>query len=356
MSAALHLANEPSTLDLRLATIQALLDDPEVTEITINRPGTVRVERGSSWETLEMPAIDHAWCDDLAKLLANFSDQHITSAKPLLGAELPGGQRVQIVAPPAVAAGTVSVTIRRPPQQVLTVGQLIDGGAFTDTRCEQSVLLCGDERTRLEAALSDDDQTLLDLFRKRDWAAFLQQAVLCRKNIVSSGATSSGKTTLGNALAALIPHDERVITVEDVAEMRLPHPNQVNLFYPKGGNGVSQLVPRDLLEAVLRMRPDRVLLAELRGDETFFFIQNVLNSGHPGTITTVHATRAKLVFKRLALMIKGSAEGGGIDMPDILDTLYALVDVVAQMKRTPSGRRVVSEVYFDPAFAAHKLG
>ena len=144
--------------------------------------------------------------------------------------------------------------------------------------------------------------------------------------------------------------------VEDVAEMRLPHINQVNLFYPKGANGVSKLQPRDLLEATLRMRPDRVLLAELRGDETFFFIQNVLNSGHPGTITTVHAARAKLAFRRLALMIKGSGEGAGLDLDVIFSNLYALVDIVVQMERLPGGRRVASEVYYDPEFALRQLG
>lgn len=208
----------------------------------------------------------------------------------------------------------------------------------------------------MEAALPEVDWRMLDLFRKRKWNAFFTAAVQKRKNIVSSGATGSGKTTLSNALAALIPSNERIITIEDVAEMRLPHSNQVNLFYPKGANGVSKLKARDLLEATLRMRPDRVLLAELRGDETFFFIQNVLNSGHPGTITTVHATRAKLAFRRLALMIKGSVEGAGLDLADITDNLYTLVDIVVQMERQPDGRRVATEVYYDPAFAARQLG
>jgi type IV secretion system protein VirB11 len=213
-----------------------------------------------------------------------------------------------------------------------------------------------EERARIEDTLSEREHTLLDMFRRHDWRAFFKAAVEGRKNIVSSGATGSGKTTLGNALAAMIPQNERIITVEDVPEMRLAHPNQVNLFYPKGENGVSKLKARDLLEACLRMRPDRVLLAELRGDETFYFIQNVLNSGHPGTITTVHASRAKLAFRRLALLIKGSSEGAGLDLADITDNLYALVDIIVQMERLPDGRRIATEVYFDPAFAARQLG
>lgn len=347
---------ETSTVVLALEPLSGFLADAGITEIVINRPGVVAVERAGRWESHQLPALDFDWCLDLAKLLRNRASQDITEAQPLLGAQLPDGQRVQVVIPPAVPGGTVSITIRRPSTRVLSLLELADAGTFGTVAREQSLLLDGDERARLEAALQARDRELLDLFRAGEWERFFALAVAGHKNIVSSGATGSGKTTLGNALAALIPPHERVVTVEDVPEMRLPHENQVNLFYPKGGNGVSRLEPRDLLEAALRMRPDRVLLAELRGDESFFFIQNVLNSGHPGTITTVHATRAKLAFRRLALMIKGSPEGGGLDLSDITTTLHALVDVVVQMERRPDGQRVAAEIYFDPAFAMRQLG
>jgi len=347
---------EKSTVFLALEPLSDLLADAGVTEIVLNRPGSVLIEREGRWESHSRPALDFDWCLDLAKLLRNRANQDITEAQPLLGAQLPDGQRVQIVIPPAVPVGTVSITIRRPGSQVLALRELIDAGTFSATRCEQSLLLKPEERAALESTLPDTDLELLGMFRSSDWERFFSLAVGKRKNIVSSGATGSGKTTLGNALAAMIPLQERIVTVEDVPEMRMPHENQVNLFYPKGGNGVSKLAPRDLLEAALRMRPDRVLLAELRGDESFFFIQNVLNSGHPGTITTVHATRAKLAFRRLGLMIKGSQEGSGLALEDITTTLHALVDIVVQMERLSDGRRVATEVYFDPAFAIRQLG
>jgi type IV secretion system protein VirB11 len=348
--------DDVSTLALHLRPISVHLDDESVTEIVINRPCEVLLERSNGWEVVKNAAISHQWCDGLAMLLRNRANQDLAEDWPLLGAQMPGGLRVQVVIPPAIEAGRVSFTTRRPIGKSLSMEEIVDSGAFENTRCEQSLLLTPKERARIEASLPDKERNMLDLFRTRQWDAFFRTAVEGRKNIVSSGATGSGKTTLGNALAAMIPKDERIITVEDVAEMRLPHVNQVNLFYPKGANGVSKLKPRDLLEATLRMRPDRVLLAELRGDETFFFIQNVLNSGHPGTITTVHATRAKLAFRRLALMIKGSAEGAGLDLDDIYANLYALVDVVVQMERLPGGRRVAAEVYYDSAFAARQLG
>lgn len=345
-----------STLDLHLEPIDAYLADETVTEIVINRPGEVLLERSKGWETVLNAALSYSWCDGLTMLLRNLANQDLKEDWPLLGARLPGGLRVQVAIAPATEAGRISLTVRRPMSKVMAMSEIINNGAFESTRCEQSLLMGPEERARIEAALPAGERATLDLFRKRDWAAFFKASVEVRRNIVSSGATGSGKTTFGNALAAMIPLDERIITIEDVAEMRLPHSNQVNLFYPKGANGVSKLKPRDLLEATLRMRPDRVLLAELRGDETFFFIQNVLNSGHPGTITTVHATRAKLAFRRLALMIKGSGEGAGLDLADIKDNLYALVDIVVQMERLPGGRRVASEVYYDPAFAARQLG
>jgi len=349
-------SQEKSTVLLALEPLSDFLADAGITEIVLNRPGVVAIERQGRWEFHPRPALDFDWCMDLAKLLRNRASQDITEAQPLLGAQLPDGQRVQVVIPPAVPGGTVSITIRRPASQVLSLRELSSAGTFKGTKREQSLLLDREERGTLESSLPDADREMLGMFRSGDWERFFSLAVSRRKNIVSSGATGSGKTTLGNALAALIPLQERIVTVEDVPEMRMPHENQVNLFYPKGGNGVSKLAPRDLLEAALRMRPDRVLLAELRGDESFFFIQNVLNSGHPGTITTVHATRAKLAFRRLALMIKGSREGNGLDLSDITTTLHALVDIVVQMERLPDGRRVATEVYFDPAFAMRQLG
>lgn len=345
-----------STLDLHLEPVARFLKDDTITEIVINRPGEIMLERRGGWETVQNASISYAWCEGLTMLLRNRANQDITESWPLLGAQMPGGLRVQVVVPPAVEAGKISLTTRRPIVKVLSMNEIIDSGAFENTHCEQSLLLSQDERTRLEDSLPAGDIALLAMFRKKNWKAFFKTAVEGRKNIVSSGATGSGKTTLGNALAAMIPLNERIVTIEDLPEMRLPHPNQVNLFYPKGENGLSRLKARDLLEASLRMRPDRVLLAELRSNETFFFIQNVLNSGHPGTITTVHASRAKLAFRRLGLLVKGSEEGAGLDLADISENLYALVDVVVQMERLPDGRRVSTEVYFDPAFAARQLG
>ena len=350
------MSREPSTLEIHLAPLKQFLQDSAVTEIVINRPGEVLTERQAGWNTHQVPEITFDWCMDVAKLVANGASDSIDEEMPLLSAQLPGGERLQVVIPPTVIAGTVSLTIRRPATTVMTLDATIASGAFENTRCVQSLRFGGEERADIEGNLPAADRQLLEVFHGRNWPQFLALAIRRRKNLIVSGRTGSGKTTLGSALASLIPENERLITVEDVREMRLPHANAVSMIYTKDARGVATVTPKQIFEANLRMRPDRVLPAELRGDESFFFVQNVLNSGHPGTITTLHANSAKLVFKRLAMMIKTSREGSGISLPDILEMLYALIDVTVQMEPTESGQRVVTEIYFDPAYAQKMIG
>lgn len=350
------MSHELTTLELHLGPLRAFLDDRTLTEIVINRPGQVMTEGPNGWTSHEVSDVSFQWCHELAKLIANDTKQSIDASLPLLSAQLPTGERIQACLPPIVPQGTASFTIRRPSETVFTLEELIEKGVFEKTRLEQSILLSKEERDQLEDDLPDDDKELLVLFRKRDWLQFFTKAVQIRKNIINSGQTGSGKTTFANALIRLIPAEERLITVEDVREARLTQDNKVSMVYSKDGKGLSKATPKQLFEANLRMRPDRVLPAELRGDETFFFLANVINTGTPGTITTVHANSAKLVFLRMSLMIKASSEGASLDRADILEMLYTSVDVVVQMERAPNGRKFVKEVYYDPAFARKQMG
>lgn len=350
------MSRELSTLEIHLLPLQRFLDDAKVTEIVINRPCEVMTEGADGWSRHDIPEATYAWCLDVAHLVANRASDAISEEMPLLSAQLPQGERLQVVIPPTMPVGTVSLTIRRPATQAMTLDQIFDSGAFQHTRPVQSLRLGPEERQEIENGLPEIDRKLLSLFRTRKWKEFFVLAITKRKNLIVSGRTGSGKTTLGNALVSLIPANERLITVEDVREMRLQHQNAVSMVYTKDARGVAKVTPKQIFEANLRMRPDRVLPAELRGDEAFFFIQNVINSGHPGTITTLHANSAKLAFMRLSLMIKASPEGSGIGREDILEMLYALIDCVVQMEPTESGQRVVSEIYFDPAFAQKMIG
>ena len=158
----------------------------------------------------------------------------------------------------------------------------------------------------------------------------MRLAVRSRKNILVSGPTGSGKTTWTKALIREIPSSERLVTIEDARELVLDrHPNHVRLFYSKDDQGVARVTPKQLLESCLRMKPDRILLAELRAEEAFDYLRNV-NSGHPGSITSVHATSAELAFEQLVLLVKQNPGGRELARSDIKSLLYLLIDVVIQ--------------------------
>jgi type IV secretion system protein VirB11 len=195
--------------------------------------------------------------------------------------------------------------------------------------------------------LDAGEAALLDLLANQRYEEFIRAAVLARKNIIVSGPTGAGKTTYTKALVREIPADERLIAIEDARELVLDrHPNHVRLFYSKGDQGLAKVQPKDLLEACLRLRPDRILLAELRGGEAYEYLRNV-NSGHPGSITSVHAASAELAFEQLMLLVKQSPGAQDLSRADIKQLLYLMVDVVIQFG-IERQRRFISQVWYDP--------
>ena len=304
---------------------------PELTELCINRPQEAFIERRSGWARIPLPFATFEWCGQVARLIAASTQQRVTAENPLLSASLPTGERVQVVLPPATSAGTVALTIRKPSDRVLSLDVLADSGLFA--RCEIA------ERP------AASEEVLRDLYARREIKAFLRAAVRARKNILVSGPTGSGKTTLTKGLLLEIPPEERLITLEDAKELMLDeHPNSVRLFYSKDGQGQATVTPKQLLEACLRMRPDRILLAELRSDEAYYYLRNV-NSGHPGSITSVHASSARLAFEQLTLLVKESPAGREMKREDIQSLLYQLIDVVVQCG-VEKQRRFVKEIWY----------
>jgi type IV secretion system protein VirB11 len=180
-----------------------------------------------------------------------------------------------------------------------------------------------------------------------EFEAFMRLAVRSRKNIVVSGPTGSGKTTWTKALIREIPGDERLVTIEDAKELILDrHPNHVRLFYSKDDQGLARVTPKQLLESCLRLKPDRILLAELRAEEAFDYLRNV-NSGHPGSITSIHAASAELAFEQLVLLVKQNPGGRELARADIKSLLYMLVDVVIQFG-VERHQRFIKEIWYDP--------
>ncbi len=320
-------------LERYLEPLAPYLADQSLTEIVVNRPGEVFLEGPSGWARREAAALTDEHLLHLATAAAGFTKQDISAERPIVSTTLLGDERCQIVLPPAVPAGTVSLTIRKPAALTMSLGKLEEARLFDDVRAANE-------------ELSADEHSLLALKEAGKWRAFLELAVLSRRNILISGATGSGKTTLSKALVAAIPREERLLTIEDAAELVVPHPNCVRLLYAKDGQGLSKIGPRELLESCLRMRPDRILLQELRDGTAFFYLRNV-NSGHPGSITTVHADSARLAFEQLTLLVKESAEGRDLHRDDIRSLLLLLVDVVVQMQKR-DGRYRITEIYYDP--------
>ena len=326
---------ESSALDLTLRALRPVLTDRDVTEICINRPGEAYVETREGWRSVPIDFATFDWCHSLARLVANSTRQRIDGETPLLSAALPGGERIQIVLPPATTPGTVAITIRRPADEIWTLEELEARGVFRATRRASEV----------------PDETETELVRRldaKDYQGFLRLAVARRRNILVSGPTGSGKTTFTKALIREIPPDERLITIEDAKELVLDrHDNHVRLFYSKDDQGLARVTPKQLLESCLRMKPDRILLAELRGEEAFDYLRNV-NSGHPGSITSIHAASAQLAFEQLVLLVKQSRAGQELAREEIKNLLYLLIDVVVQFG-IEHRQRCIKEIWYDPA-------
>lgn len=316
-----------------LEPIRPGLETPGVTDLVINRDGEFGVEVGGVWRWRQAPELTGNWLTTLAKAAAAWSGQDIDAPSPICSTTLPDGERCQIVLPPA--AGAPCFTIRRPSGRRFTLQDLAASGYFESGVAAE------------DGPRSAGQQVLLDLWTARRWPDFLREAVLKRCNILVSGATGSGKTTLAQTLADLIPADERLITIEDVRELQLSQHNCVHLLYAKDGQGISKLGPKALLESALRMRPDRILLQELRDEAAFFFLRNV-NTGHPGSITTIHADSAELAFEQLVLLIKEARAGASLGRDEILKLLHRLIDVVVQLRRV-DGRYQLAEVWYGPA-------
>ena len=321
------------------APISRHLERGDVTELVINEPGVIGLETRAGWEWHDEPALDNAALMTLAKLIAGCTKQDVNAEYPIVSSVLPGGERAQVVVPPAVEQGFVSITIRKASGVSMDIDDFERAGLFSEVRAK--------------GLHEEVDAKLLTLRAAGDWKAFFKLAVEARKNILISGATGSGKTSFSKGLIKLIPDYERILTIEDTRELVVAQRNRVHMMYAKDGNGLQKAGAKELLESALRMRPDRILLQELRDGTAFFYLRNV-NSGHPGSITTVHANTAEGALEQLTLLVKESEGGNDLDRHDIRALLRALVDIVVQMDRLPPedgrpARYRMTEVWFDPA-------
>jgi pilus assembly protein CpaF len=286
--------------------LQPLLDDPEITEIMVNGPQQVYIERDG--KTIKSEVVfednDHILrvIDSIVKPLGRLVD----ADRPTVDARLPDGSRVNAVVMPVAIDGP-AITIRKFSKESLTIEQLIKFGSITAMMAE-----------------------------------FLQACVVARLNIVISGGTGSGKTTLLNILSSYIPEEDRIVTIEDAAELRLQQEHIVRLeTKPPKADGSGAVTVRDLVRNSLRMRPERIVVGEVRGGEALDMLQ-AMNTGHDGSLTTLHANNPRDAVSRLETM----ALMAGIDLPlrVVREQIASAVDLIVQQTRLRDGTRKVTQI------------
>lgn len=328
MTAATHIGKSGVYLQAFLAPLADWIDRTDVTDVLVNRPGEVWFEtREGGLARTDAPAVTAPMLRRLAQQIAASSSQAVNREHPLLSATLPGGARVQVVAPPATR-GHLALAVRKHDVSDLTLDDYDRAGAFNVQRD------AGDR--------SDADARLSDLLANADVRGFLREAVKSGKNIVISGGTGSGKTTLLNALLKEVPHDDRIIIIEDSPEVHVSQPSAVGLIAVRGELGESKVGMEDLLQAALRMRPDRLLLGEIRGPEAISFLRAV-NTGHPGSMTTVHANSPEGALEQIALMAMQARVN--LSRSDVIDYAMSVIDVIVQLSKA-GGKRHVSSIRF----------
>ncbi|MCE5168814.1 CpaF family protein [Paenibacillus profundus] len=289
-----------------LDALQPLVDDPEITEIMINSHHELFIERSGCMEKLTLGFESRDKLEDIIQAIVSQVNRVVNESSPIVDARLPDGSRVHVVLPPIALKGP-TVTIRKFPAQPLTMEDLVDIGAING-----------------EAAL------------------LLQTLVQAKYNIFISGGTGSGKTTFLNALSQYIPDDERVITIEDAAELQIRTvPNLVSLETRNANSeGKGAITIRELIRASLRMRPNRIVVGEVRGAEALDMLQ-AMNTGHDGSLSTGHSNGTKDMLSRLETMV---LSGAHLPIVVVRQQIASALDIIVHLARMRDGTRKVMEI------------
>lgn len=299
--------------------ISELLALPDVSDVAINRAHEIWWQQGQGgWQMKDAPLLSHRECMSLAKGLATYHGRDIKPESPIKTVELPLGERGLLVIPPGCERNTVSMTFRKPSLTRYTLDDYINTGRFENVNV----------RDQFQTEIEPWQKELKQAVKRKDWRYVFKEIVAQRLNIIVFGGTGSGKTTFAKAIVDMYPFTRRMLTIEEVNELKLPyHPNHVHLIY---GDFVTA---KELVTAAMRMKPDHVFLAEITGDEAWDYI-TLLNTGHPGSITTCHADGTLEGFSRVAGMIKQSPVGSNLSYEFILDKVKSSFDMILYMDGT----------------------
>jgi pilus assembly protein CpaF len=300
-----------------LGPLEALLADPAVSDILVNGPDTIYVERGGRLSQVQARFRDNAHLVNTISRIVGKVGRRIDEASPMVDARLQDGSRVNAIIPPLALDGA-ALSIRRFGTNPLTPQQLVNFGALTS-----------------------------------EMMNYLKAAVRSKCNILISGGTGAGKTTLLNALSGYIPDTERIITLEDSAELRLQQPHTVRLeSRPPNIEGRGQITIGDLMKNALRMRPDRIIVGEVRGGEALDMLQ-AMNTGHEGSMGTLHANSAEDAMQRLQTMI--TMAGARLEQDALAAIVGRSLHVVVQAMRLPDGQRKITSISEIVGVDGHKV-
>jgi len=294
------------TLSLGLGPLEEWLGDPDISEIMINGTESIYIEKNGVMNKLPSPFQDAASIMRIVDRILSPLGRRIDEKSPYVDGRLPDGSRINVIIPPVSLTGPV-LTIRKFPEERLDIARLVEMKSLS-----------------------------------KEAAGFLEKAVINKRNILISGGTGTGKTTLLNSLASFIPSWERVVTIEDAAELNLQQEHIVRLeTRPPNIEGESEITTRDLVRNSLRMRPDRIIVGECRGAEALDMLQ-AMNTGHEGSMTTCHANSPRDALKRLEMM----ALMAGIDLPlrVIREQIASGINIIIQISRMSGGRRGITSI------------
>lgn len=289
----------------RYGEIQPLIEDPEITEIMVNSMDKIFIEKHGKITKTDIKISDPQKLENIIQSMVSKANRAVNEAHPIVDSRLPDGSRINVVLGNISVGGTV-LTIRKFSKQFFSIEKLINNGSVS-----------------------------------QEAACLLDNLVRAKYNIFISGGTGSGKTTFLNALAGFIPEHERIITIEDSAELQIKHDNLVRLESRNANfEGKGAVTIRDLIRTALRMRPDRIIIGEVRGEEAFDMLQ-AMNTGHEGSMSTGHGNSCRDMLKRLEMMVMM-----GVDMPveAIRQQIACAIDIVIHLVRMRDGRRIVSEI------------
>ncbi len=290
----------------RLDILQPILEDPSVTEIMINGPNTIFVEKNGRVFSLDKKFESKQKLEDIIQSIVAKVNRTVNEASPIVDARLEDGSRVNAVLPPIAINGPI-LTIRKFPEKPMTIDQLIKYGSISE---EVSEVLC--------------------------------RMVKARYNIFICGGTGSGKTTFLNALSNFIPYDERIITIEDSAELQIVNIKNIVSLETRDSNteGKGEITIRDLIKSSLRMRPDRIIVGEVRGAEALDMLQ-AMNTGHDGSLSTGHANSTKDMLSRIETMI---LSGASMPLDAIRQQIASAIDIMIHLSRLRDKSRKVMEI------------